>query len=89
MFDWIGKSVMEMTRSDEIAKSICIITVLAAIGLIGWAVDKLENRRENMNRSKNIKIDFRINGKHDHFIEKKPGKSIPKVRATKPKRRAK
>ena len=60
MFDWIGKSVMEMTRSDEIAKSICIITVLAVIGLIGWAVDKLENRRENMNRSKNIKIDFRI-----------------------------
>ena len=82
MFDWIGKSVMEMTRSDEIAKSICIITVLAAIGLIGWAVDKLENRREQMNRNKN-------NGKHDHFIEKKPGKSIPKVRATKPKRRHK
>lgn len=88
MFDWIGKSVMEMTRSDEIAKSICIITVLAAIGLIGWAVDKLENRREQMNRNKNIKIDFRINGKHDHYIEAKHGKSVQK-RATKPRRRHK
>lgn len=83
MFDWIGKSVMEMTRSDEIAKSICIITVLAVIGLIGWAVDKLENRREQMNRNKNIKIDFRINGKHDHYIEKRPGTSVPKQKATK------
>lgn len=46
MFDWIGKSVMEMSRSDEIAKSVCIITALAVIGLIGWAVDKLENRRK-------------------------------------------
>lgn len=83
MFDWIGKSVMEMTRSDEIAKSICIITVLAVIGLIGWAVDKLENRREQMNRNRNIKIDFRVNGRHDHFIEKRSGKSVPKPRATK------
>lgn len=88
MFDWINKTVMEMTRSDEIAKSICIITVLAAIGLIGWAVDKLENRREQMNRNKNIKIDFRINGKHDHYIEAKHGKSVQK-RATKPRRRHK
>ena len=88
MFDWINKTVMEMTLSDEIAKSICIITVLAAIGLIGWAVDKLENRREQMNRNKNIKIDFRINGKHDHYIEAKHGKSVQK-RATKPRRRHK
>lgn len=35
-----------MTLSDEIAKSFCIIAVLAVIGLIGWAVDKLENRRK-------------------------------------------
>lgn len=35
-----------------------------------------------MNAWKNIRVDFRINGKHDHYIEKKPGKSITK-RATK------
>ena len=45
MFDWINKTVMDMTLSDEIAKSFCIIAVLAVIGLIGWAIDKLENRR--------------------------------------------
>lgn len=89
MFDWIGKSVMEMSRSDEIAKSVCIITALAVIGLIGWAVDKLENRRANMNRNRNIKVDFRINGKKDHSIEAKHGKSISRTKATKPKRRAK
>lgn len=46
MFDWINKTVMDMTLSDEIAKSFCIIAVLAVIGLIGWAIDKLENRRK-------------------------------------------
>lgn len=89
MFDWINKTVMEMTLSDEIAKSFCIIAVLAVIGLIGWAVDQLENRRKKMNRNRNIKVDFRINGKHDHYIEPKHGKSVPKLLATKPKRRSK
>lgn len=36
-----------------------------------------------MNRNRNIRIDFRINGKHDHYIEAVRGKSVPKVRATK------
>ena len=36
-----------------------------------------------MNRNRNIKIDFRVNGRHDHFIEKRSGKSVPKPRATK------
>lgn len=36
-----------------------------------------------MNANRNIKIDFRINGKHDHYIEKKKGKSINKYHATK------
>lgn len=35
-----------------------------------------------MNATKNMTIDFRINGKHDHYIEPKRGKSITK-RATK------
>ena len=39
-----------------------------------------------MNRNRNLIIDFRINGKPDHIIEPKHGKSIIK-RATK-KRRA-
>lgn len=38
-----------------------------------------------MNRNRNMKIDFRINGKHDHYIEPKHGKSV-KRRATKPKK---
>ena len=42
-----------------------------------------------MNRNRNIKVDFRINGKHDHYIEPKHGKSVPKLFATKPKRRSK
>lgn len=43
-------------------------------------------RRQKMNRNRNISIDFRVNGKHDHTIEKKAGKSIGK-RATKKRRR--
>ena len=35
-----------------------------------------------MNVNRSITIDFRINGKHDHYIEPKHGKSITK-RATK------
>ena len=38
-----------------------------------------------MNRNRKLVIDFRINGKHDHYIKPKKGKSI-KFRATKPKR---
>lgn len=38
-----------------------------------------------MNKNRNIKIDFRINGKHDHYIEPKHGKSR-KFRPTKPKK---
>lgn len=38
-----------------------------------------------MNRNRNLKIDFRINGKTDHIIETKHGKSV-KFRATKPKK---
>lgn len=38
-----------------------------------------------MNSNRNLKIDFRINGKHDHYIEPKHGKSV-KLRATKPKK---
>ncbi|MCR4849785.1 MAG: hypothetical protein K5870_00865 [Lachnospiraceae bacterium] len=41
-----------------------------------------------MNANRNMKIDFRINGKHDHFIEPKHGRSR-KYRATKPKKRFK
>lgn len=36
-----------------------------------------------MNRNRNIKIDFRVNGRHDHYIKKRPGKSVPKWKATK------
>lgn len=43
---------------------------------------------KQMNRN-DIKIDFRINGKHDHFIEPKHGRSIPKSKATKKKYRFK
>lgn len=35
-----------------------------------------------MNKNRKLVIDFRINGKHDHYIEPKHGKSIKK-RATK------
>lgn len=42
-----------------------------------------------MNRNRNLKIDFRINGKHDHFIESDHGRSIPKSKATKKKYRFK
>ncbi len=38
-----------------------------------------------MNANRNMKIDFRINGKHDHYIEPKHGKSR-KFRPTKPKK---
>lgn len=31
-----------------------------------------------MNANRNIKIDFRINGKHDHYIEPKKGIHIKK-----------
>ena len=36
-----------------------------------------------MNRNRNMKIDFRINNKHDHYIEPNHGKSVKKGRATK------
>ncbi len=39
-----------------------------------------------MNKNRNIKIDFRIDGKHDHFIEPKHGAKV-KTRATKPKKK--
>lgn len=40
-----------------------------------------------MNVNRNIRIDFRVNGKHDHFIQKKKGKHISEMKATKKKRR--
>lgn len=40
-----------------------------------------------MNRNRNIKIDFRINGKHDHFIEPVHGARVVEMRATKPKKK--
>lgn len=40
-----------------------------------------------MNANRNMKIDFRINGEHDHTIEPKHGRSIEKRKATKKKRR--
>ena len=40
-----------------------------------------------MNANRNMKIDFRVNGKHDHYIEKSPGRSIEKRRATKKRKR--
>lgn len=39
-----------------------------------------------MNRNRNMIIDFRINGKHDHYIEPKHGASVI-YGATKPKKR--
>lgn len=39
-----------------------------------------------MNRNRNMTIDFRINGKHDHYIKPKHGMSV-QTRATKPKKR--
>ena len=38
-----------------------------------------------MNASRNLRIDFRVNGKHDHYIQKERGKSVTK-RATKARR---
>ena len=38
-----------------------------------------------MNRNRNLKINFRINGKTDHIIKPKHGKNV-KFRATKPKK---
>ena len=38
-----------------------------------------------MNKNRKLVIDFRINGKTDHIIEPKHGKSV-KHRATKPKK---
>ena len=31
-----------------------------------------------MNKNRNIKIDFRINNRHDHYIEAKKGLSVKK-----------
>ncbi len=39
-----------------------------------------------MNANRNLIVDFRINGEHDHYIQKKNGKSIKK-RATKKRKR--
>lgn len=39
-----------------------------------------------MNAARNLKIDFRINGKHDHYIQKETGRSVTK-RPTKKRRR--
>lgn len=39
-----------------------------------------------MNANRNLTIDFRINGKSDHTISKKKGRSIKKPTATKGKR---
>ena len=41
---------------------------------------------KTMNRNRNLKIDFRINGKHDHFIEPVHGSRV-EMRATKPKKK--
>lgn len=40
-----------------------------------------------MNANRNLTIDFRINGKHDHYISPEHGVSVSKGRATKKKRR--
>lgn len=40
-----------------------------------------------MNANRNLTIDFRVNGKHDHYIQKTQGKSIESKRATKKRRR--
>lgn len=42
-------------------------------------------RMKTMNRNRNLKINFRINGKTDHIIKPKHGKNV-KFRATKPKK---
>lgn len=39
-----------------------------------------------MNAARNLKIDFRINGKHDHYIQKTPGKHVDSSHATKRKK---
>ena len=39
-----------------------------------------------MNANRNLKIDFNINNKHDHYIQKNEGRSIKK-RATKKRRK--
>ena len=39
-----------------------------------------------MNRNRNMTIDFRVNGKHDHYIKPKHGASVL-YGATKPKKR--
>ena len=39
-----------------------------------------------VNAWKNVKVDFRVNGKHDHYIQKKMGKPINK-RPTKSRRK--
>lgn len=39
-----------------------------------------------MNAARNLIIDFRINGKHDHYIQKKKGKHVDSTRATKKKK---
>lgn len=39
-----------------------------------------------MNATRNLRIDFRINGKHDHYIQKEKGRSVTK-RPTKKRRR--
>lgn len=39
-----------------------------------------------MNRNRNMKIDFRINEKHDHYIEPKHGTKVL-TRATKPRKK--
>jgi len=39
-----------------------------------------------MNANRNMKIDFRVNGKHDHYIQPEHGKSVTK-RATKKRRK--
>lgn len=40
-----------------------------------------------MNANRKLKIDFRINGAHDHWIEQKHGKHVDKAKATKKRRR--
>ena len=39
-----------------------------------------------MNANRNLTIDFRVNNTHDHYIQKKEGRSIKK-RATKKRRK--
>ena len=42
-----------------------------------------------MNWIDNMIIDFRINGKHDHTIQKKAGRSVERKRATKKRKKRK